>query len=459
MGVKLDWNIEAEQGKHKQHKEDFKQRSARYWGVFRLLIAIGIFFIIVGFAVYLVVKRWEQVNTRLEQLLSETVGSEVAALRVGDFPAFIDMQRSATEDWLIAQEQIYHEYQALKSTGNVTLTGRVSNIEVSGQRGRAQVEEIIDGISYTRTWFYWRYEDGWRHVPPDYTFWGEPQTIERDNYVIRYQAVDEATAQILSEQMDRWLEITCSLFGCAALPPITLDIVARKLPQVTWAPNEQNAWQMLLPSPYVERVRTDQPLTSEKQSEAATLLATRIVAQAMKGGLVNFPHDALYLRDATVAWLAGHFVQIDPQSQLISSLIDNYGQDRLLQLLANVQPESNISVLSSVTDTATIAEANLNWHDFVVWRLQTEDELIRLRDEANWLSLYDQRDPGIVSNAYIRFNGNVTAQARTVQEVSRSSAADGTPQIVARVQVTVNNQVIDQLIFFNLVNNNWLRAS
>ena len=48
-------------------------------------------------------------------------------------------------------------------------------------RGRGcEVEEIIGGVPYGRVWFYWRYDDGWRHVPPDYTFWGDARTVEAD---------------------------------------------------------------------------------------------------------------------------------------------------------------------------------------------------------------------------------------------------------------------------------------
>src|SRR5690606_14422970 len=172
MGVKLDWDIEAEKGKQKEHREDPTQRKARRFGVFKLFLAIAIFAGTLGGIVYLVFQRLEQVNQHTEQLLTDTVQAEVTALRVGDLQAFQDRQRSATDDWSITQRQTFEAYQSLKVSSNVVLSGQVTEIEVDGQRGRVFVEEIIDGVPYTRAWFYWRYQDGWFHVPPDYTFWG-----------------------------------------------------------------------------------------------------------------------------------------------------------------------------------------------------------------------------------------------------------------------------------------------
>src|SRR5690606_7274368 len=116
--------------------------------------------------VYLVLQRWEQVNQQLEQLLSDTVQAEVTAIRLGDLTAFEERQRSATGDWANTQRQLFDDYQTLKTTSNIVLSGHVVDAEIDGQRGRVQVEEIIDGVPYIQTWFYWRYEDGWFHVPP-----------------------------------------------------------------------------------------------------------------------------------------------------------------------------------------------------------------------------------------------------------------------------------------------------
>lgn len=57
MGVKLDWDIEAEKGKNKEHREDPIQRNARRFGVFKLFLVVAIFALILGGIAYLVYQR------------------------------------------------------------------------------------------------------------------------------------------------------------------------------------------------------------------------------------------------------------------------------------------------------------------------------------------------------------------------------------------------------------------
>jgi len=233
--VKLDWDIENEKGRSQLHKGKQREQRSRTRSLIRLLFVIAVFLGIVGAVFFLIEQRWNQVNDRLEELLVQTVQSEVAALRIGDVDNFMAIQRSATEDWLLTQEAVYQQYQDLKATSEIVLSGQVVDVAIDGQRGRAQVQEIIDGVPYLRTWFYWRYDEiineatgvveqegGWRHVPPDYTFWGEPATIETDRLTIRYRALDAQVAGAIQTQVERWLEQTCSLFNCDSLPPLTL---------------------------------------------------------------------------------------------------------------------------------------------------------------------------------------------------------------------------------------------
>ena len=255
MGVKLDWDIESEQGKHKQHKEDFKNRSRRYLGILRLLLVIVVFLLLVALGVYLVYQRWNQVNSQLEGLLTETVQAEVAALRIGDSESFINIQRSASDDWLVVQDNVFDQYQDLKIMSDVVLTGNVTDVVIDGQRGRVQVEEIIGGVPYVQTWFYWRYPepDSWRHVPMDRTFWGEDEVIEHDRFIIRYRALDKPVAEGLAENVTRWLDDACGYLDCGTLPVITFDIITDDLFEPQWASNEANAWQMVIASPYLGR--------------------------------------------------------------------------------------------------------------------------------------------------------------------------------------------------------------
>ncbi|MDQ7035909.1 MAG: hypothetical protein Q9P01_14075 [Anaerolineae bacterium] len=116
MSVKLDWDIESEHGKRKQHKEDSKNRSRRYRRFFRLILTILVFLAIVAGIAYVVLQRWNQVTKRLESLLTETVQAEVAALRIGDYESYINIQRSASDDWLVLQA---NTVQHLSTTKNL----------------------------------------------------------------------------------------------------------------------------------------------------------------------------------------------------------------------------------------------------------------------------------------------------------------------------------------------------
>ncbi|MEO1287435.1 MAG: hypothetical protein AAFV93_06675, partial [Chloroflexota bacterium] len=122
MGVKLDWDIEAEKGKRNEHREDSEQRKRRYGGVFRLFLTVAIFASILGGIAYLVFQRYEQVTQYTEQLLVDTVQAEVASLRGGNLTAFEERQRSATDDWSTVQREVYNAYQTLKVESTVVLS-------------------------------------------------------------------------------------------------------------------------------------------------------------------------------------------------------------------------------------------------------------------------------------------------------------------------------------------------
>jgi hypothetical protein len=468
MGVKLDWDIEAEQNKQKEHKEDAQERSSRYFASLRLLLAILVFAGILWGIVYLINQRWEQVNQRLEQVLEDTVQAEIAALRVGNFDDYINMQRSATDDWLLSQRAVYEEYQSLKASADVTLSGRIVSTEVSGERGRVQVEEIINNVPYVQTWFYWRYapivdEDGrevdpggWRHVPPDYTFWGEPSTIERERFLIRYQAIDELTAEAIASELERWLDDACSFLDCASIPFITIDIVSNPLPEPRWIDND--TWQLLIPSPYLGRARSDKPFSGQLQIDVARLVASRLL-DGQLSTMPVYPSDAFFLHESTVAWLVGRFVQLSSESYLMTSYVERYGIQTIPNLMQNLQPQSDISILATVAGVQSVADLEVNWRDYLSWRVELEDDFIQTGNETAWAALYDFRDENLRSVAYSRYNNNFIADTRTIVDVARANAADGSPQLVLRTQVTRGFETGEEVVVFNLVNGLWLRAN
>jgi hypothetical protein len=470
MGVKLDWDIEAEKGKHKEHQEDFKERGARYFAFFRLVMVVLIFFGVLSGIVYLILQRLEQVNSRIEQNLTETVQAEVASLRVGDFNGYMAIQRSAAEDWLVTQRETFEYYQQLKTTSNIILSAKIHSVEVDGQRGRVQVQEIIDGIPYLQTWFYWRFpivkdeqnkvidEGGWHHVPPDYTFWGQSAQIKRNGFFIRYQKLDEPVAQAVADELERWLGDACSFLACSNLPPLAVDIMNQRLTSPQWVYTDPGLWQLAIPSPYVGRAREDIAFDRQIQIDAATLFAIRLLDFNSLDVSASDSSDAFYLRSAIVTWLVGRFAQVNTESYLITSLDNNYGLNAIPVLLTTLQASSTMDILNTVTGTS-IADPNLDWRDFILWRLNTEDELIRARHELAWTQLYDFSDPNLRPVAQSRYNNSFVADERTILEVNRVTAPDGPAQLVARVQVIRGFEIGEEIVVFKLFNGTWLRVN
>lgn len=451
-GIRLDWQIESDKVKERKEREDPVLKRARRTSLLRLLSFIALLIVIAGAVIWLMQRRLQQIDQRLEQSLVTTVEAETAALRIGDKSLFMDLQRSATNDWLVTQELVFEEYQTLKAQSNIQLTGNVLSTEIDGTRARVHIEEIIDGVPYTRLWFYWRYEDGWHHVPSDLEFWGETHTLEQERFAIRYAVVDDPLAQQMSIKLTEWLARSCSIMDCANLPYLTIDI-GNRVPDIAWV--DSAAWQMVIPSPYVDRARSDLPFDVEYQLEVGTLLATHLVDYSLAEMQPIYPMDAYFLRSAVITWLVGQYVQLDTGSNLITSLATNYGDDAVEQLLRSLQPNSDISLLAQITGASALNQANLDWRDFITWRLEIENTLIQQQNEAAWLTLYDLRDDVSRQTAYARFtNGQILAQPTVV--LAEVVANGDVTQL--RVVVQVGEDRHEEVIFFNLVNNVWLRA-
>jgi hypothetical protein len=457
MGVRLDWEIESEQEQLNSNAGEDpatkrRRRAAQFRVLLGILLVLGIFAGIAG----VIVWRLRTVDTEIEQLLRNTVDAEVAALRIGDQAAFLEVQRSASPDWELAQRAIFDNYQTLKINNQVQLTGRVLNAVVDKTRGRVQVEEIIDGIPYATTWFYWRYGDGWRHVPPDYTFWGNVQTIQNENISIRYQEVDAPLAQAMNQQIGGWMQTACAALTCGALPALSLEIIPDPELRTGWSAN--NPWQMQIPSPYATRARIDMPFSPELQIEVANLLAERLVTQTSNTLAPVNTTDAAFLRQAIVSWLVGKFVQINTNSYLINSLAETYGNDSVGRLLQTMQPNSDIGILSQVTGKA-LDQSGLDWRDFLTWRLTLEDQLMTARDENNFLNLYDTGDEAARNLAYGRYNAGASAESKVVVSVLPDSLSTGAAQLRALVVIGTEPNTRQEETIFRLVNGVWKRVN
>ncbi|MFZ4813845.1 MAG: hypothetical protein ACOYL5_04860 [Phototrophicaceae bacterium] len=463
MSARLDWEIESEQSSVKQGKEDPLARQLRRRAQFRLFI--GVLLVLGCFVgIYqLVMWRLEQVNTEIELALTDTVTAEVATLRSADRSAFLNVQRSASEEWAQVQAITFNSYQELKQNRDVQLTGSVIAVEIDDTRGRVQVEEIIDGVPYVQTWFYWHYledgddldtiPDGWRHVPPDYTFWGQLDTLNGQGFSIRYQSVDAAVAQSLADELTHWLQVGCQTLICGTLPDIAIEIIPRAGLVTDWS--GVNPWLLQVPSPYVARARADRPLDLPLKTQIAERIAQRLLSQASTNVQPPAISDAYYLRTAVQRWLIGEFIQLDTQSYLMGSYFTRYGRDPLNNALALAAGGGDIRVLSAAAGLGGIDQLEVDWRDYLQWRLDLEAELLLRRDQTNFLALYDLNLPNVASLAYTRLEAG---QAVTVESVL-SVQSEPQPDAVSALRAVILAEGAQQEVIFRLVDGTWRRAN
>jgi hypothetical protein len=452
MGIRLDWEIEADQRQVKQDREDPLERRRRWLRRLRLALLPLVLLLIIGLVVLAIVWRLREVEAEIDQLLRASVEAEVAALRIGDEAAFLQAQRSATDDWQQIQRRTFDQYQELKVEREVQLTGRVLDTTIDGPRGRVQVEEIIDGVPYVRTWFYWRYDDGWRHVPPDLTFWGAATTRDGNYVTAAYQEVDAVLAASVVEQVDNWLANGCAALGCEP-PAVTVIIEPNPGAAIDWL--NAGDWVLRVPSPYTGLARADMPFDTNLQLQVADLLAAQLVERAAGELQPVYPADAHYLLASIRSWLVGQFVQLDTGANLVESLAQNYGNGIVGQLLRALQPASDIGILPELTGASSLATINADWRDFFTWRLVLENELIAAQNRDAMLALYDTSQSSVVDVATARYQAGVTAANPQVVSVIPEYEDDGALRLRAVVEAGSERYAV----IFRQVDDNWLRAN
>jgi hypothetical protein len=454
LGIKLDWDVEAEQV---HAGEDPKERVRRRANRFRFLIFtlfVAGWLAAIGAAVW---YRLYTVDNTLRTQLLDTIRAETAALRVGNFADFINLQRSAGPEWTQIQSDRFQRYQQLKTTSNVEITGNVINLELDPvlPKARAVLEERIDGTTYHTVWTYWRYEDGWRHVPTDYTFWGDEATITRGAVTVNYTGVDEALAQALADLLQRWWESGCGTVGCRQTPTLTVEIVADPAGRLRWNESEENA--LIVPSPLAleERARADVPLPENREDEIAALIADHVFSIA-SGSMIPIPTvDAAWLRQSMIEWLAFSFTgRGDPyRLSFVQSLRENYGTAALAAVVSQLRPDSDISVIGAALGQPVELLA-LDWRVFFQWRLDVEKTLLSRGDMGGLQSLWDTANPNAEAFLLQRMN-DPNAATPQVQSVAVAPGADGVP--TATIQASVNGQ--STLVTFRLVGGSWKRSA
>ena len=188
------------------------------------------------------------------------------------------------------------------------------------------------------------------------------------------------------------------------------------------------------------------------------MLAERLVKEHTGYLTAAYPHDAYFLRNAASAWLSEVLTRLDSGAALIRSLVENYGDDKIAQLLTQLSATSDMSIIEAVVGEP-LAGADLDWRDFIEWRLTLESELIKAGRQNEWLSLYDTSDENARLEAYDRYNDSAAAQDYRVIDQLVWSKPDGSPQLRATVQVIGDGGIGEEIILFNLVDGVWKRAS
>lgn len=456
MGVRLDWDVESDRSERHNVQEDPQRARQRRRTFVRFVILLLAFAAIVGSIAAVVRWRLTEADARIERVLRDTVEAEVAALRIGDWNAFRAAQRSATADWETQQRQYFDAYQNIKANNDIALTGAVLGVAVDGQRARVMVEEIIGGVPYAQVWFYWRYEDGWYHVPPDYTFWGTAQEYQGRDVTVLYRDVDEKMALGLGVNVESWINSTCgAILQCGDLPHLTINIVPNMdLQTPEW--DSANRWRLNVPSPYVVRARSDLPFSGQIVVDTAEAVARRLVEES--GGLLDpnaYPQDAYYLRPAVVSWLTGKFAQVNTNAHLIDSLAVNYGTAKVGELLVTLREDPTTGAFMRVTGVDALNVANLDWRDFLTWRLALEGELRDRADRAAFVNLYTPEAQALAAQ---RFDSAPnTAGTPLVTHIEKGEALDGVPQLTALVRY--GDEALEERVLFRLVDQTWKRAN
>ncbi|HVO43329.1 MAG TPA: hypothetical protein VMT34_11930, partial [Aggregatilineales bacterium] len=384
--------------------------------------------------------RLYTVDSALRDSLIQTAQAETAALRIGDAGVYMAFQRSASQEWISAQAERFKRYQALKAKSDVQLTGHVLDATVDGSRGRVILEEVIDSQSYRVVWYYWRYPDGWHHVPSDYTFWGDDVTITSKNVVIKYKTLDSDLARLLADRADAWWRSGCTSFGCDKLTPLgvlTITITPDQTTQIRWEDSAKND-TLIVPSPLAseeDRVKND-PSAGTTLADIAHQLAMRLFDHASGNLHVAAFSDASWLRESAINWLAAQFAGSTDTTRLnlIQTLHDRYGDSGLGALITSLTTNADIRILGDAL-RLPLDQVQVDWKPFFQWRLDLEKLILTSNTSdkqtiffALWLT-----DPASLDRARQRFSRPDQATPQ-VTAAAITPAGDGT--VVATVQVT-----------------------
>ena len=453
--IRFEWNIES-QKIDRSDSEDAQAKLKRRRNALRLLLLVVLLLALFALGALLVQQRLIDLQVQYAQLLQDTVKAEVAALRIGDLNTWLKIQDSRDDEWISGQRAVFRQYSELKTEGSLELTGSILAVAIEGERARVLVQENINDLPYSRLWFYHRTNSGWLHITPDHSFWGENLQYDGAGVRVNYRAVDQQFATKLGDTLVDWIQRSCGLLDCDDLPHLTVDIVLNATTNVAW--QDQLNMRLEVRSPYVDIARADTPFDSAYRLHSSQLLAERIVSAHTKFGVAAYPHDAYFLRAAAIDWLSSWLTRTELSKTLMRSVVEQYGTDTVAQLLSSLSATESMAILQRVIPDP-FAQAGLDWHDFIEWRLGIEADLIAARAENEWLQLYDTSRESARFVAYQRFNQNAPAQLQRVVDQLVWTNDQGSPQLRVTVKVGEERKLEEEIILFNLVNDVWKRSS
>ncbi|MCS7072454.1 MAG: hypothetical protein NZM00_13185, partial [Anaerolinea sp.] len=418
----------------------------------RALIVMLVFLGLVGAGIGALVLRLNAVTQAEIAELRATVAAEIAALRIGDQRAFLQFQRSASEDWIERQRATFNRYRQEFLTNGLQLPGTIRAIDIQDRTARVIVEEISGGRIRQRVWFYWRYEDGWFHVLPDYTFWGEPAVLTGERVTVHYRTLDADFAAALYRAAERWLATICDSFGCEALPGLTVHIVPDEIESAGWTPGQP----LTLRSPYADAYQPDAPLDQPVISDLPVRIAEWVVDRALNSP-PQYPADAVFLRQAAIAWLRDAMTGAPTTSYLFQDLAARFGAQSIGIIVRGIGPTDDLDAVPPLLGAADLAALNADWRDYLTWRLALERDFIAAGNQAGLLALYDPTNPALAVVAQARLQAGIP-EARTVVSARQSIASDGVPQVRTLAQIG-DDPARQEEITFRLINSLWVRAS
>jgi hypothetical protein len=109
---------------------------------------------------------------------------------------------------------------------------------------------------------------------------------------------------------------------------------------------------------------------------------------------------------------------------------------------------------------SSLDQLEIDWRDYLTWRLALEQEVVVARDEANFLALYDTADVAARDLAIARYSLGATGESWVITQVGRETDATGLPVLRASATVTAANGAERvEAVVFRLINDLWRRVS